>query len=97
MAPPTLGRGYEIKESEGSRRGQSYLTADGNRLENKGQKRIPAQTTEGNRFNLNFQIAGVTRPLMSVGKVCDAGNSVLRRVRRKNQEQGNREDDMVRA
>ena len=77
VAPSSIGRGYSIKESEGSKRGQSYLTADGNRLTNQGQKKIPAETNEGNRYNLNFQIAGVTKPLMSVGKVCDAGNIVI--------------------
>ena len=76
VAPPSIGRGYNVVESEGSRRGQYYLTADGNRLPNQGQKRILAESGEGNVFNMNFQIAGVTRPLMSVGKVCDRGNIV---------------------
>ena len=45
VAPPSLGRGYAIKGSEGSRRGQSYLTADGNRLEDKGFQPRPAKAT----------------------------------------------------
>ena len=41
-----------------------------------GQKCIRAESNEGNRVNMNFQIAGVTKPLMSVGKICDRGNVV---------------------
>ena len=76
VAPPSIGRGYSVNDSEGSRRGQYYLTADGNKLPNLGQKTIPAESNEGNQFNMNFQIAGVTKPLMSVGKICDRGNVV---------------------
>ena len=77
VAPPTVGKGFAIVESAGSKRGQQYITADGSRIPNLGQKAIIAETAEGNLFTLGFQMANVTKPLASVGRMCDAGNSVV--------------------
>ena len=76
VAPPTVGQAFAAMESEGSKRGQLYITADGTRLPNLGQKSIVAETSEGNVVSFGFQLADVTKPLASVGKMCDAGNQV---------------------
>ena len=76
VAPPSVGKGFAIHESAGSKVGQTYLTADGTPLPNLGEKAIVAETSEGNVFSLGFQVANVTKPLAAVGKICDAGNWV---------------------
>jgi hypothetical protein len=65
------------RESEGSRRGQTYLSASGDKLPNLGEKRFDIVTSEGNWAQATFQVAQVTRPLCSVSKMCDKGNRVV--------------------
>ena len=67
--------GYELKESPGSRAGACFVAANGERIPNKGQVQLnlklgdtPASST--------FQVSRISRPLWSVGKVCDAGDEV---------------------
>jgi hypothetical protein len=67
--------GYMLAESPGSRRGQEFLMGDGGTIPNMGQSRLNL-TDNGSDIESIFQIAAVTRPLMSVGKICDEGHSV---------------------
>ena len=50
--------------------------ADGGTKPNLGQKTLNL-TEDGTELKAIFQIAGVTRPLMSVGRICDEGHNVL--------------------
>ena len=77
VAPPTLAPQVEITESPGSRRGQCYVSASGNRLSNMGQKVLKIQTNEGKDTTVLYQIAEVSRPLTSVSATCDKGNWVV--------------------
>ena len=65
------------QESEGSKRGQTYLSASGDKLPNLGEKQFDMLTSEGNWAQATFQVAEVTRPLCSVSKICDKGNRVV--------------------
>ena len=70
-------RGYKLAESPGSRRGQEFLMGDGGTIPNLGQSQLNlSYETIGRDIQSVFQIAAVTRPLMSVGKICDEGHSV---------------------
>ena len=69
-------------ESPGSKRGQHFIVGDGGKLGNLGEKHLNLGAPSGIGSNINtvsstFQIANVTRPLMSVGHVCDKGLNVL--------------------
>ena len=77
VAPPTLAPRVNISESNGSRRGQCYVSASGNRLPNMGQKVLNIQTNEGKDTTVLYQIAEVGRPLTSVSACCDRGNWVV--------------------
>ena len=66
-----------IKESRGSRAGQRYHTADGTKIPNQGEKVIRGYTNEGKSVTVKYQIADVTKPLCSVGKICDNSNVVI--------------------
>ena len=67
--------GYVLADSPGSRRGQEFLMGDGGTLPNMGQSKLNLEDS-GRDIESVFQIAAVTRPLMSVGKICDEGHSI---------------------
>ena len=71
--------GYSIFPSAGSQRGQCFLVGNGGKMPNLGEKRLNLSVDRGGgtgRIASCFQIAQVTRPLMSVGKICDSGFDV---------------------
>ena len=49
---------------------------DGGTIPNLGQSELNLTDEVGRDIKSVFQIAAVTRPLMSVGKICDEGRSV---------------------
>ena len=69
--------GYEVHESEGSRRGAAFLVGNGERIPNEGEVHLNLVATatngSGTLVQSVFQVAEVNRPLMSVSKVCDNG------------------------
>ena len=68
--------GYLLEDSAGSKRGQKFLMGDGGEIPNLGQKSLNLCDHKGNNVKSIFQIAAVTRPLMSVGRICDEGHEV---------------------
>ncbi len=69
--------GYRVEPSEASKRGKGYVAADGGRIENEGEAELNLATEKGQNVKTRFQFARVTRPLMSIAKICDADNTVL--------------------
>ena len=67
--------GYLREDSPGSRSGQRFLMGDGGTIVKIGQKSLNP-SDDGNDLGSVFQIAAVTRPLMSVGKICDEGHNI---------------------
>ena len=63
----------KTEPSEGSRRGQSYSSASKHKLMNLGQQRIHACTDAWEETDLLFQIADVSKPLVSVSAICSGG------------------------
>ena len=70
--------GYDTKPSPGSSRGQCFIVGNGGRLDNMGQRDLNLEplNDSGTPLQSCFQIARVTRPLMSVGRICDNGLKV---------------------
>ena len=77
VAPAAMAPWVPTRPSEGSKRGQCYMSANGAKLPNLGEKHFSMVTTEGNLAEATFQVAEVTRPLCSVTKICDRGNRVV--------------------
>ena len=67
--------GYLVEDSAGSRRGQEFLMGDGGTIPNLGQSQLNLSDQDRDLQSV-FQIAAVTRPLMSVGRICDQGHSI---------------------
>ena len=69
--------GYHVTESPGSRKGGGFIVGNGERVSNDGQASLileaGARPGETHRFKSTFQSARVTRPLMSVAKICGNG------------------------
>ena len=70
--------GYVTEASPGSSRGQCFVVGVGGKLQNMGQRSLNIQPMADSPVLMNscFQIARVTRPLMSVGQMCDHGLTV---------------------
>ena len=77
VAPAAMAPWVPTKPSEGSKKGQCYMSANGAKLPNMGEKKFSMMTGEGNWAEATFQVAEVTRPLCSVTKICDRGNRVV--------------------
>ena len=71
--------GYITEQSPGSKAGQGFIVGNGSRVPNDGQVHLRLQTggTVANGTTSTFQVAAVSRPLMSVGKLCDGGMDVV--------------------
>ena len=69
VAPEDIAKSIPVVETEASRQGQTYHTADGGV--------ITMYSETGDQYRARYQITDVTRPLNSVSRVCDQGNNVL--------------------
>ena len=72
------GFGVFVVESAGSKRRQSFVFGKGQRVPNEGQLVLNLEGDLGlnggkRKMTSTFQVAEVTRPLMSVSRVCDKG------------------------
>ena len=68
--------GYKLLAGAGSRAGGCFVAANGQPIPNKGEMTLELQS--GNAaISSKFQVAQISRPLWSVGKICDAGYRVV--------------------
>ena len=68
--------GYDIAESPGSRRNQNFIVGNGARVPNEGQVLLNLEASVDGKPSLVrsiFQVAEISRPLMSVSRMCDQG------------------------
>ena len=66
-----------VLESAMSKVGGKYRAANGTRIANFGLQRVRFHTAEGHGVGMQFQVADVERPLISVAQLTSAGNSVV--------------------
>jgi hypothetical protein len=67
---------YEVKESAGSRAGACFIAANGERIPNQGEMQLQLKLGE-TPIASTFQVSQISRPLWSVGRICDAGYKVV--------------------
>jgi hypothetical protein len=53
-----------------------YVTADGGRLPNLGEKLVKGLSEEGSKLAIRFQVTNVDRPLIAVSRLTAAGHDV---------------------
>ena len=72
---------YTVVASQGSRAGQNFIAANNQRIPNEGQMTLALKAEgygkkKGREIQSTFQVAKVSRPLWSVGRICDEGFDV---------------------
>ena len=77
VAPPDMLPNVTVREFPGSKRGQRFSSASKHKLRNLGEQRILTCTEDGEGTEVLFQIANISKPLVSVSGICEQGNRVL--------------------
>jgi hypothetical protein len=79
VAPLSLAPEVEMRESPGSKRGQTYSGASpgGKEMRNHGEKELAMVTKEGQETSATWQMVDVNRPLSAVRRMCKQGNRVI--------------------
>ena len=77
VAPPSMLPHVAVTPSEGSTRGQKFTSASKHKSKNLGEQRARAYTEQGEPAEVLFQIADVSKPLVSVSAICERGNRVV--------------------
>jgi hypothetical protein len=76
VAPPGCFPGV-VGPSRMSRAGGKYRAANGARIPNLGQVKVPFMNEEGDKCGIMFQVAEVERPLISATQLAASGNAVI--------------------
>ena len=77
VCPKSMAPHIAVEDTAASKSGVYYTSADGGKIMNAGQQTIPIAFKNGVKAVAVFQVAAVSRPLMSVAKICELGNRVL--------------------
>ena len=73
VSPEEIASHVPVKETEMSKRGMYYTTADGTPVVNKGEKTLYGISEDGTPMKIPVQVAGVNRTLFSVRRIEEAG------------------------
>ena len=66
-----------VNETEASRAGICYVTANGSKVTNMGEKKVKGLNDKGQNVGITIQMANIKKVLGSVSKMNDAGNTVI--------------------
>ena len=67
----------KMEPSQGSKKGRKYVAANGHKVPNMGQKKMPMITEDGKQLMITWQVTKVVKPLLSVSKLTENGNMVI--------------------
>ena len=76
MADNVDAPGYQVNPSKGSKAGAAFIAANGEKMANRGEMRLKLESDKGVSLGSVFQVCTTSRPLWSVGRICDNGNTV---------------------
>ena len=77
VIPPHVGKEYEVVPSEASKAGVKYEVANGEEIQNLGEKFWPVVTAEGSWRGMLAQVADVSKALQSVRALVRSGHVVV--------------------
>ena len=75
--PRNVGSKLPIKPTRASRAGMNYKAANGTSIRNYGERRLEGWTQKGKKTGITIQVAEVNKVLGSVGKMTEAGNTII--------------------
>ena len=70
-------RSIATQEGSAHRRGVKYEVANGETIDNEGEKRFYAVTEDGEARRIVAQVCDVNKPLLSVRRALEGGNRVV--------------------
>ena len=73
VCPEKMAAGYEVKPSQGSIEGREFIVASGGTIPHQGQLDLPTVSNEGIWSSQRWEVAPVTKPLLSIPEECDKG------------------------
>ena len=77
VMPRECAHGYQVQDSSHSRRGLGFIVGNGERVPNEGQFVLNPEAGTGQEspraVACTFQVADLTKPLMSVFQLCEQG------------------------
>ena len=77
VGPDEIAPKIPTEEGEAKRRGVKYRVANGTIIPNEGEKKLRGYGEDYTGMGLNVQIADVTKPLLSVREMVQAGQRVV--------------------
>ena len=77
VVPPSVGRDYEVVRGEAAMAGVRYEIADGNEIQNLGEKLLPVVTREDSWRGLKVEVADIARAFQSVRSLVKTGHKVV--------------------
>ena len=73
--------GYHVEASPGSKRGANFVVGNGEMVPNEGQAHLNLEASTGDGgsqlVQSTFQVAELTKPLMSVSQICAKGHKCV--------------------
>ena len=77
LRPDSIVSGYHVTPSAMSRKGQSFVSASHGEIANEGQVVLPTMSTEGVSTTQTWQVAEVSKKLLSITEECDKNQLVM--------------------
>ena len=77
--PLTVGEWLPLEESAASKAGKAFNGPGGERIFAKGRRLTPGLTAQGQKRRISWEVCKVSRPLLSVMRLAQAGNLVKMR------------------
>ena len=77
VAPRSVAKRFELKETSASRRGVGFVAANGSKIQNYGERKVTGYTDEGTPISMRMTCADVHKVLGSVHKMNQGGNLVV--------------------
>ena len=77
VMPKDFPTEFPLRESAGSKTGVCYITANGSKMPNLGERRVHFRTANGSDSSVLFQVTHARKPLASVAKIVQKGNRVV--------------------
>ena len=77
VGPKWVGEGIAIRPTKASKAGMNYKAANGSTIRNYGERRLEGWNQKGKKTGITIQVAEVTKVLGSVGKMTEAGNTII--------------------
>jgi hypothetical protein len=74
VIPKKWCENHQMKASWGSQNGVFYTAANGETIDNEGEKTLTMATKDWQTRQMTFQVADVSKALGSVSKICSNGN-----------------------